>query len=130
MKLVNFPWTPYFELLMKELIDWIRRHAVWHMPWGEGRREKSDSLLFTHTRTHKHMCTHISIEMNEAIHRKQKLCWFVRLGTKSQHLNLPELSCTYQKNVSPAVPVSLFCINVSPMISTVHGPNPEGLTQP
>ena len=76
------------------------------------------------------MCTHIAIEMNEPIHRKHKFCWFIRLGTKSHHLNLPELSCTYQKNVSPAVPVSLFHINVSLMISSVHGPNPEGLSQP
>lgn len=94
------------------------------------RREKSDSLLSTCTHTHKHVCTHIAIEMNEPIHRKHKFYWFIRLGTKSHHLNLPELSCTYQKNVSPAVPVSLFHINVSLTISTVYGPNPEGLSQP
>lgn len=92
--------------------------------------EKSDSLLSTCTHTHKHMCTHIAVEMNEAIHRKHKFCWFIRLGTNSHHLNLPELSCAYQKNVSPAVPVSLFHINVSLMISTLHEPNPEGLSQP
>lgn len=76
------------------------------------------------------MCTHIAIEMNEPIHRKHKFCWFIRLGSKSRHLNLPELSCTYQKNVSPAVPVILFHINVSLMISAVLRPNPGGLSHP
>lgn len=74
------------------------------------RREKRDSLLSTCTHTHKHVCTHTDTGMNEPIHSKHTFCWFIRLGTKSHHLNLPELSCTYHKNVSPAIPVSLFIL--------------------
>lgn len=74
------------------------------------RREKRDSLLSICTHTHKHVCTHTDIAMNEPIHSKHTFYWFIGLGTKSHHLNLPELSCTYQKNVSPAIPVSLFIL--------------------
>lgn len=74
------------------------------------RREKRDSLLSTCTHTHKHVCTHTDIGMNEPIHSKHTFYWFIGLGTKSHHPNLPELSCTYQKNVSPAIPVSLFIL--------------------
>lgn len=74
------------------------------------RREKRDSLLSTCRHTHKHVCTHTDTGMNEPIHSKHAFCWFIRLGTKSHHLNLPELSCTHQKNVSPAIPVSLFIL--------------------
>lgn len=73
-------------------------------------REKRDSLLPTCTHAHKHVRTHTDIGMNEPIHSKHTFYWFIRLGTKSHHLNLPELSCTYQKNVSPAIPVSLFIL--------------------
>lgn len=74
------------------------------------RREKRDSLLSACRHTHKHVCTHTDIGMNEPIHSKYTFYWFIRLGSKSHHLNLPELSCTYQKNVSPAIPVSLFVL--------------------
>lgn len=72
--------------------------------------EEGFSSLYMHTHTHKHMCTHTAIEMNESIHSKHTFCWFIRLGTKSHLLNLPELSCTYQKNISPAISVSLFIL--------------------
>lgn len=126
MKLLKFPWTLSFRFLMKDLIDWICRHAVWYRPGGEGR----GVILFSlHAGTHANICVHtLPLKwMSPFIGNTSSVGL---LGLEPSHAISTCQSCTYQKNVSPAVPVSLFHINVSLTISTVHRPNPDGLSHP